>query len=314
MQASGSNFVVWAALAGNLLIAATKFASALVSGSSAMLSEAIHSTVDTGNQGLLLFGMRRAARPADAGHPFGHGLELYFWSFVVALLIFGLGAGVSAYEGISKLAHPATVENVGWNYLVLALAALFEGTTWTIALREFNARRGSTGLLTALAQSKDPTVFTVLFEDTAALIGIAIAAAGLLLYDRAGIEWADGVASLLIAVVLGTTAFFLARETKSLLTGEAVSPRVNHAIRDIIGQDGRVSSINELKAIHLGPQDILAVASLELHAGQGLQDVESAVRDIEQKTRSKFPAIRQLFIEVQSRRDHEAIVQANAKS
>jgi cation diffusion facilitator family transporter len=314
MQASGSNFVVWAALAGNLLIAATKFAAALVSGSSAMLSEAIHSTVDTGNQGLLLFGMRRAARPADAGHPFGHGLELYFWSFVVALLIFGLGAGVSAYEGISKLAHPATVENVGWNYLVLALAALFEGTTWTIALREFNARRGSTGLLTALAQSKDPTVFTVLFEDTAALIGIAIAAAGLLLYDRAGIEWADGVASLLIAIVLGTTAFFLARETKSLLTGEAVSPRVNHAIRDIIGQDDRVSSINELKAIHLGPQDILAVASLELHAGQGLQDVESAVRDIEQQTRSKFPAIRQLFIEVQSRRDHEAIVQANAKS
>lgn len=306
MQAAGSNFVVWAALAGNLLIAVSKFVAAIISGSSAMLSEAIHSTVDTGNQGLLLFGMRRAARPADAGHPFGHGLELYFWSFVVALLIFGLGAGVSAYEGITKLAHPAAVENVGWNYAVLALAALFEGTTWTIALREFNTRRGSTGLFTALRQSKDPTIFTVLFEDTAALIGIAIAAAGLLLYDRAGLVWADGVASLLIALVLGATAFFLARETKSLLTGEAISARMNGAIRDIIGQHPSVKSINELKAIHLGPQEILAATSLELHDGQGLSAVESAVSNIERQTRTRFPAVRHLFIEVQSAQDHQA--------
>lgn len=223
MRTRGGNFVVWTALAGNLLIAVTKFAAAFFSGSSAMLSEAVHSTVDTGNQGLLLFGSYRAKRPADAGHPFGHGLELYFWSFVVAILIFGLGAGVSAYEGIHKILNPSPIENATWNFAVLGAAAVFEGTTWVIALREFNARRGSTKFFRALLQSKDPSIFTVLFEDTAALIGILAAAIGLTLSEVAGIEWADGAASLVIAGVLALAAAVLAVKPRAC---SPVRPRV----------------------------------------------------------------------------------------
>lgn len=307
MQTRGGNLVVWAALAGNLLIAVTKYVAAFFSGSSAMLSEAVHSTVDTGNQGLLLYGQRRAGRPADTAHPFGYGLELYFWAFVVAILIFGLGAGVSAYEGVEKLRHPHPMENAGWNYAVLGLSAVFEGISWAIALREFNsARHGRGSFLAALGQSKDPTVFTVLFEDSAALAGLAIAAAGLFLADRLGLEWADGAASILIAGVLGATAVLLARETRGLLTGESASPRVVAGIRDILAGDANVNAINELKTIHLGPRDILVAASLDFRDGLGLVDVERSVRHLERAVKARFPAVRQLFIETQSGSDHAA--------
>lgn len=300
MQTHGNNFVVWAALTGNLAIAAIKFVAAFFSGSSAMLSEAIHSTVDTGNQGLLLLGIHRSRQNADTVHPFGYGRELYFWAFVVAILIFGLGAGVSAYEGIAKLGHPAPVANAGWNYAVLGIAALFEGTTWFIALRSFNSQRGKTALLRAVRQSKDPATFTVLFEDTAALMGIGIAAVGLMLTDTFELEWADGAASLLIAAVLGGTAWLLAVETKSLLTGEAANPKVVTRLRAILQANPGVEAVNELKTVHLGPDDILTVASLDFKDSLTAAEVEKAVSDMEMLIKQEFPAIRQLFLAARS--------------
>lgn len=261
-----------------------------------MLSEAVHSTVDTGNQGLLLWGRRRSRKLPDALHPFGYGRELYFWAFVVAILIFSLGAGVSAYEGFSKLRSPAPISNAGWNYCVLAAAAVFEGITWFIALRAFNAKRGRAPLLRAVRQSKDPATFIVLFEDSAALIGIGIAAIGLWMADSYGVEWADGMASLLIAVVLGATACLLAIETKSLLTGESASAETVARLRQILIGNADVASIGALKTVHLGPDDILVVATLNFRDGLSEDKVEAAILKAENRIKREFPAIRQLFL------------------
>lgn len=311
MNAKGSSFVIWAALAGNTLIAGTKFVAAAFTGSSAMLSEAIHSSVDTGNQGLLLYGLKRAARPADKQHPFGHGPELYFWSFVVAVLIFGLGAGVAFYEGISKLMDPAPLKDVWWSYGVLAASMVFEGATWAIALKEFNAHREGMGLLAAIAQSKDPTVFTVLFEDSAALVGLLIALVGTIAADVFDVTWSDGAASLLISLVLAVTAAMLARESKSLLTGEAASPKLVTEVRDLILAHPAVAGINELKTIHLGPTDILVAVSLDFRDEQTLSAVEEAVRVMERQIKRAYPAIRQLFLEVQAKDDHLSDLRRN---
>jgi cation diffusion facilitator family transporter len=182
--AGGSTRVVIAALLGNGAIAVTKYVAAALTGSSAMFAEAVHSTVDTGNQALLLFGMNRAERPADARHPFGHGMEIYFWAFVVAILLFGLGAGVSLYEGVHKLANPEPLRNVVWNYVVIGLAIVFEAGAWIVAWREFDRVRGKLPVLRAVRQSKDPALFTVLFEDTAALAGLVAALVGIFAADR----------------------------------------------------------------------------------------------------------------------------------
>lgn len=302
MPQERNNFVIWAALTGNLAIASIKYLAAFFSGSSAMLSEAIHSTVDTGNQGLLLLGIHRSRKAADTIHPFGYARELYFWAFVVAILIFGLGAGVSAYEGISKLMHPTPLRNAGWNYAVLATAAVFEGVTWYIALREFNIKRGKTALLKAVRQSKDPSTFIVLFEDTAALIGIGIAAVGLWMTDSFGLEWADGAASLIIAVVLGTTAWLLALETKSLLTGEAASPTTVTRLRTMMRTNPGVLGITALKTVHLGPDDILVVASLNFRDSLTAEEIEDAIVETETRIKDEFPSIRQLFLGARSTR------------
>jgi cation diffusion facilitator family transporter len=233
MARSTSRPVIYAALGGNLLVAMTKFVAASLTGSAAMLSEAIHSTVDSGNQLLLLLGMRRAARPANTRHPFGHGLQLYFWTFVVAVLIFGVGAGVSVVEGISKIRTPHPVESPWVNYLVLGLALLFEGAVWIVALRAFRETKGSLGWLEAVQFSKDPTVFTVLFEDTAAMLGLLVASAGIALGQFLDTPILDGVASLIIGLILAGTARFLAWECQSLLTGEGVSPAVQASIHAI---------------------------------------------------------------------------------
>ncbi|MCB1489251.1 MAG: cation diffusion facilitator family transporter, partial [Bauldia sp.] len=263
MAAHGSKIVIYAALAGNALIAVTKFVAAGLTGSSAMMSEGIHSLVDTGNQGLLLYGIRRAARPADARHPFGYGAELYFWSFVVAILIFAVGAGVSIYEGISKIRDPHPMEDPVINYVVLALALVFEGIAWTIAFRSFDKARGKIGLIAAVRQSKDPTVFTVLFEDTAAMLGLLVAFVGVYLASSLGIVWADGAASIGIGVILAMAAIFLAIETKGLLIGEAAAPEIVETIRNIVLATPTVSGMNELRTLHRGPEDILLALSLD---------------------------------------------------
>ncbi|HEY8596579.1 MAG TPA: cation diffusion facilitator family transporter [Devosiaceae bacterium] len=306
MNQHGSTRVIYAALAGNALIAVTKFGASMVSGSSAMLSEAIHSLVDTGNQGLLLFGLRQSSRPADDRHPFGHGLELYFWSFVVAILIFGLGAGISFYEGVVKLLDPHPVTNFAINYVVLGLAFVFEAVPWGIAFGEFNRMRGRTGFIRAVRQSKDPTVFTVLFEDTAALLGLVAAALGLAGAQFLGLKWADAAASMTIGIILALTATLLAIETKSLLTGEAAGRGVVEGVRQIALSTPNVARINELKTVHFGPEDILLNISLDLRDHIDLDDVEDTVRTLERRIQRHFPAIRQISIEIQSYEDHAA--------
>jgi cation diffusion facilitator family transporter len=311
MNTHGTKFVIYAALVGNALIAVTKFGAAWLTGSSAMLSEAVHSVVDTGNQSLLLLGIWRSQRPPDGRHPFGYGLELYFWSFVVAILIFGLGAGISFYEGLHKLADPHPVTNFLPNYIVLGVAMVFEAFPLTIAVREFNRIRGSQPLLSAVRQSKDPTVFTVLFEDTAAMMGLFAAVIGLVAADLFDIWWGDAAASIAIGCILALTATFLAIETKGLLTGEAASPAIITALKRMAMNAPQIRSVNELKTLHLGPEDILLNISLDFADGLDLDDIEAAVKKLERDVQRRFPAIRQIFIEVQSKEDHRAALRRN---
>ena len=223
-MAAESKTSIIAALVGNSLIAATKYIAAILTGSSAMLAEAIHSTSDTGNQVLLLFGLRQSRKPADKMHPFGHGKEVYFWSLIVAVSLFGVGGGISIYEGILSLLSPHPVKNVLWNYVVLGLAFVFEAGSLTVAGREFWKHKGDRGVVEAIRHGKDPTFFVVLFEDTAALTGILVAVLGIFLSEELGIAAFDGAASVIIGLVLCTVALWLAYESKGLLVGESAEP------------------------------------------------------------------------------------------
>ncbi len=305
-MASGSKKVIYAALTGNGLIAITKFFAASVTGSSAMLSEAIHSMVDTGNQGLLLYGLKRSKRPPDAAHPFGYGSELYFWCFVVAILIFGLGAGISFYEGISKLMNPHPISSPHINYIVLSLAIVFEAGAWWIAYKEFGKVRGNFGLFEAVQRSKDATIFTVLFEDTAAMLGLIAALIGIAAADKLGIVWADGAASVSIGIILAGTASFLAYETKGLLIGESASREVTQGVRGIVARAKTVKHVNELRTMHMAPNDILLALSLDFHDDLSAGRVEDTIFQLEQGIKARFPDIRRLFIEVQSMEDHRS--------
>jgi len=310
MAAKGSRKVIYAALAGNALIAVTKFVAATITGSSAMLSEAVHSVVDTGNQGLLLYGIAKSRRPADERHPFGYGSEIYFWSFVVAILIFGLGAGISFYEGAQKLLHPHPISSPYINYIVLGIAMVFEAAAWYIAYKEFNRVRGSTGFIEAVHRSKDPTVFTVLFEDTAAMLGLVAALVGVYFADQFGIEWADGAASIVIGVILAGTATMLAYETKGLLIGESAGLSVLSGIRRIVTAAPGVNRVNELRTMHLAPNDILLALSIDFADALKVRDVEAAISRIERDVKGRFPEVKRVFVEVQSQEDHRRSVMA----
>ena len=301
---SGSKWVVLAALFGNGLIACTKFIAAGITGSSAMLSEAIHSVVDTGNQGLLLWGMKRASRPADEQHPFGYGMELYFWTFVVAILVFAIGAGVSLYEGISKLITPTPIYRPMVNYVVLGFAMVFEAVAWTVAFREFRRRKGKLGYFKAVQLSKDPTVFTVLFEDSAAMLGLVAAMVGLLLAEHYADPVYDALASITISVILACTATVLAYESKGLLIGEAASKEVRTGIRRILGQERNILSINEILTMHLGPEDVLLTISLDFADSMSSRDVEDVISMLETRIKEKYPEIARIFIEAQSKTGH----------
>ena len=305
MSAGGSTAVVAVALACNLGIAVAKFAAAGWSGSSAMLSEAIHSLVDTSNQGLLLIGIKRSQRPADARHPFGYATELYFWSFIVAILLFSLGAGVAIYEGIDKLLHPHSIDHVNSIYAILGVSLVLEGISTVQGVREFNARRGDIGWLTALRGSKDPALYTVLLEDVAALAGLAVAFTGIFVADRFGVPEADGLASIAIGLILAMVAGFMCIETKSLLIGEAAHASVQQGLHALISAEtgpGRpITQINEIKTMHLGPNDILVAASVDFEDGESAKSVEATNARIETAIKAKYPAVRQLFLEVRSR-------------
>ncbi len=306
-MAHGSKKVIFAALAGNALIAVTKFVAASITGSSAMLSEGIHSVVDTGNQVLLLYGMRKAAQPADDEHPFGYGVELYFWAFVVAILIFAVGSGVSIYEGVHKITNPHAVESPLVAYAVLGLAFVFEAGAWTVALKEFANVKGKLSYLEAVRVSKDPTVFTVLFEDTAAMLGLIVAALGLLGAQFLGLLWLDGVASVVIGIILAVTALLLAFETKGLIIGEAADPQIVATIERIVEATATVRHLNELRTLHRGPSDILLALSVDFEDNLPAGKVEEAIYSMEITIRAQFPAIRSVFIEVQAQRHHVAL-------
>ena len=305
MDIHASRKVIYAALVGNTLIAITKFAAAAWTGSSAMLSEAVHSVVDTGNQCLMLYGMKRAARPADARHPFGYGPELYFWTFVVAILILAGGAGVSIYEGIDKVRHPHAHTDAWINYIVLGAALIFEGAAWMVAFREFSRtrKRGGT-FMNAVRVSKDPTVFTVLFEDSAAVLGLLVAFIGVLLSDQLGMPVLDGVASIGIGCILGGTAVLLAIETKSLLIGESALPETVESIRRAARSHRGVARVNEVLTMHLGPGDILVNLSLDFEPYLSAGDIEDAVTEIERDIRSRHDEVKRIFVEAQDWADH----------
>jgi cation diffusion facilitator family transporter len=300
---SGSKKAVYAALAGNLLIAITKFVVAALTGSSAMLSEGVHSLVDTFNEVLLLYGMRRSARPPDLAQPLGHGRELYFWNFIVALLIFSLGAGISFYEGVVHIQSPEAIESFNLTYVVLGLSAVFEGISWSVALREFRHSKASKPLLEAVRESKDPTTFTVLFEDSAALLGLAIAFVGILASQLTGIPQFDGVASIGIGLVLGITAVFLARETKSLLIGESASTRLETAILEIAGRHPAVHRANGVLTVHLGPNQVVAALSLEFQDSLTAPEIETCVAEIERSIRQEHSQVTTLFVKPQTGRE-----------
>src|SRR3954470_6936213 len=300
MARSATKATVWAAVIGNLLVAITKIAAALFSGSSAMLSEAFHSIVDTGNEALLLYGMRRSRRHPDAEHPFGFGRELYFWSFIVALLLFGLGCLASLVQGINHIRHPHPVEHPGVIYTVLVLSFLFEGATWLIALRGFRPSVGSEGYLAAITQSKDPPQFVVLLEDSAALIGIAIAFIG----TWASIRWdeprIDGIASLAIGGLLGLVSVLLARESKGLLIGERADMKLQEVVFEIARTTRGVVRPNGLASAQLSPDQVVVALSVQFEAHLTTPEIEQIVVEMEEKIRQSQPRLFVLYIKPQS--------------
>jgi cation diffusion facilitator family transporter len=295
-----SRKVINAAIVGNLLVAATKFGAAAWTGSSAMLSEAVHSVVDTGNSLLLLYGLHRAKRPPDHDHPLGYGREIYFWSFVVAVMVFALGAGVSLYEGIAHILNPEPIKNATVNYAVLGLSALFDGTTWWIALRNFKGRMRYADIFRAIRKSKDPSSFMVLFEDSAALTGLMIAFAGTYFSVRLDLPTLDGVASILISAVLAVTAALLARETKGLLMGEAADQPIVDSIMHIAEVMEGVAHANGVITVHLAPEQIIVALSLEFADELRTPDIEFKVVELERRLRHLHPAVIAVFVKPQS--------------
>jgi len=304
---SDSRIAVYAALAGNLLVACTKIAAAVWTGSSAMMSEAIHSLVDTSNELLLLYGFRRASRPPDRFHPLGYGRELYFWSFIVALLLFALGAGVSLYEGVMHVLDPAPIENPAVSFIVLGLSFIFEAGSWWVAVRSFRAAAPDLGYFEAFRRSKDPPAFMVVFEDSAALIGIAIAAAATAAAVLRNEPVWDGIGSILIGVLLAATSIVLARESKSLLIGEPADPELARSVLEIARASKGVLSANGLLTVQLSPRQVVAALSIEFADDKRADDIEQAVIAIETEIRHRFPIVAALFVKPQTSARYRAI-------
>jgi cation diffusion facilitator family transporter len=303
-MAGSSKKAIFAALIGNSLIAMTKFAAAVHTGSSAMMSEGIHSLVDTGNQVLLLYGIKASNRPASPEFPFGHGKEIYFWCFVVAMLIFALGGTVSIYTGWQHLSHPTSIENIAINYAVLGFAVVFEGAALWVAFKEFNLSRGSQSIRKAIMRGKDPTLFVVVFEDTAALLGLLVALIGLAMYQLTGNPVFDALASIGIGVVLILTAMILAMESKSLLIGESADPKVVAEIRDILGSDRRIHSVNEVATLHMGPEFVVVTVSVDFVDALSAGQVEMDVTRLTKTIKAADPRIKRVFIEAERKQDH----------
>jgi cation diffusion facilitator family transporter len=281
-MAKGSTRVAIAALVGNGAIALAKFAAAWISGSTAMLTEGIHSLVDTGDQVLLLIGQKRGQTPADATHPLGYGMETYFWSFIVALMVFLLGGALSVYEGVRQLLSPVQVISPWISLGVLAIAAAFEGTSFRIAYREYRrvVRGRPVRLWAFIKASKDPALFSVLLEDSAALMGIGLASAGVIASGFFHITWADGAASVAVGLLLASVAWVLANETRSLIAGEAVAPIVMERLKEALARIDCITKLEEVATLHLGPGAILVALTLAFRRNSTTDMIEDAIREI----------------------------------
>ena len=304
MATSSSKTVVYAALVGNALVAVTKIGAAFWTGSSAMMSEAVHSVVDTSNELLLLYGFHRAGRPPDALHPLGYGRGLYFWSFIVALLLFALGSGAALYQGVSHVLSPRPIESPAVSYIVLSLSFIFEATTWWIAMRRFRRSEREHGYYEAFRRSKDPPAFMVVFEDSAALIGIAIATVSttaVITFDQP--IW-DGIGSMMIGILLGGVSIVLARESKSLLIGEPAGPELAQSLLDIVRASPGVLQAGGLLTMQLAPDQVVAAINIEFTDDSRANDIEAYVAAIEKHVRTKHPIVKNLFIKPQTRARH----------
>ena len=295
-----SRIAIYGAIAANVAIAVTKFTVAAMTGSSAMLSEGIHSAVDTLNGLLLLVGLKRSQRPATPDHPFGHGKELYFWSLIVAVLIFGLGGGISFYEGIVHVGNPAPLKDPAWSYGVLAAAAVFEGAALAVALKHFRAQSGTMPLWRALHTSKDPSTFTVLAEDSAALLGLAIAAAGIWASHALQMPVLDGVASIAIGLVLAGVAVLLIAESRSLLVGEGVRPETAREIRRIVGRHAPVKTVGAPLSMYIGAEEVLLAMDIVLHDDTPADEAARTIDAVEAEIRAAYPKIKRIYIEARS--------------
>jgi cation diffusion facilitator family transporter len=307
-MAAESKKAVVAAIIGNLAIAVVKFIAAAMTGSSAMISEGIHSVVDTGNGGLLFFGLKQGAKPADEHHPFGHGMEVYFWSLIVAVSIFGIGGGMSIYEGITHIQHPVALEDPTINYIVLGVAMVFESFSFSVAWRVFRKAKGSRRTLAAIHRGKDPSLFTVLFEDTAALLGLVVAFVGIFLSHQLEEPVIDGMTSVAIGGILVVAALWLAYESRSLLVGEAADPELVATVREIALADPAVTGLGAVLTMHLGPDDVLLNIEVQFTPGLPAEDIHAAVHRIEDRITDSYPEVNRIFVEVESLRAAEVEV------
>jgi cation diffusion facilitator family transporter len=298
-MAQESKTAVVAAIAGNLAIAASKFVAAAFSGSSAMLSEAIHSLVDTGNGGLMLYGMRRSRRPPDAEHPFGYGHELYFWALIVGVLVFALGGGMSIVSGIAHIRAGEPPGDLAWSYGVLAVAAVFESVSWYYGLKAFRVEQRGRGFVETIRTTKDPTSFTVLLEDSAALLGLVFAFVGMTLAVRLDLPWIDGAASVAIGVLLCLVALLMVYESKGLLVGEGADRTTLDEIRRIACAEPQVERVCRVSTMYLGPEEVMLVLELALHrAPPGEFDTRATFERIPRAIRARFPRIRHVFVDI----------------
>lgn len=302
-----ANVVLYGALAANLGIGVAKFVAAGLTGSSSMLTEGVHSCVDSLNQVLLLYGQKRSRRAPDQIHPFGYGRELYFWAFVVAILIFAVGAGVSIWEGWRHIQAPEPLEDPTVNYVVIAVAVLLEGSSWTLAVREFDRARGKLGWWQAIRRSKDPATFIVLFEDSAALAGLAVAGLGVWSSHATGDARLDGVASIVIGLILAAVAVLLAREAKGLLIGERTDPETIARIRALVTAHPEVAAVNHVRTVHTAPDSIFVAISADFVPALTIAEAEPLIEAIEAELHDALPSLSSIYIRPERREDAPAL-------
>ena len=288
------------ALSANILIALMKFTAAIFINSSALLAEGFHSLADTGNQAFLLLGIRLSARPPDRSHPFGHARERYFWSFVVSLSIFVIGAALSVNEGITKILHPKPLHQPGWGFLVIAFSFFFDGYSWSIAFRQVRETVKRLGVFRAIRESKAPAIFIIFLEDSAAIIGLCIALGGIVLSHLTGKSIFDGAASIIIGIILALVALVLFYETKSLLIGEGVSAADMKRIKAAIATVPEVKEVVNILTMHLGPEEILVNLDINFANGLSTDQVEQAIDEVEHAIRKELPTVKKIFVEAES--------------